>query len=159
MTAAGRDEPAAPGRGRFRSGLVLVAALGLFLAGGLSGAGLLVLTSGTSRPSATPSADATPDLLLTLPPIAKPASFTPTQLANGYSLGDSGARVTVDVWADFQCPYCRLFTLMVEPQIVTTYVQAHRARLVFHDLAFLGEESRWAAVAAQLWPRSFVSRE
>jgi len=33
---------------------------------------------------------------------------------------------------------------------VDTYVESGRARLVFRDLAFLGEESRWAAVAARL---------
>ena len=119
----------------------------------------------TPSPTATPArtapsaAGGEPGLLVTLPPIVKPPIVTPTDLADGFAVGAATAPVTVDVWEDFQCPYCRQFTLQVEPQIVTAYVETGRVRLVFHDLAFLGDESRWAAVAAagaedqgRFWP-------
>ena len=56
----------------------------------------------------------------------------------------------IEVWEDFQCPYCQRFTYEVEPSIVEQYVQTGDVRLVFRHLAFLGDESQWAAVAASL---------
>jgi protein-disulfide isomerase len=88
--------------------------------------------------------------LVTPPPVASPSAFTPTDLADGNALGAEDAPVTVEVWADYQCPYCALFTTQVEPGLIAQYVETGQARLVFRDLAFLGEESRWAAVAARL---------
>jgi protein-disulfide isomerase len=82
--------------------------------------------------------------------VASPSAFTPTDLADGQALGRADAPVTVEVWADYQCPYCALFSAQVEPQLIAQYVETGQVRLVFRDLAFLGEESRWAAVAAQL---------
>jgi protein-disulfide isomerase len=139
-------------------------ALGLFGGGVLSGAAIVVLAltltgviapnaspDATADPSPAPSAAATPGgPLITLSPITAPTVLTPTELADGHAVGAADAPVTVEVWADFQCPYCALFTTQVEPLIVTTYVETGQVRLVFRDLAFLGEESRWAAVAARL---------
>jgi len=134
-------------------------ALALFTGGALSGAAVVVLAltlagvirpSGGSAASASPASDAVAGPLVTLPPIVGPSVVTPTDQADGHALGASDAPVTVEVWADFQCPYCALFTTLVEPRIVDTYVESGRVRLVFRDLAFLGEESRWATVAARL---------
>ncbi len=136
-------------------------ALALFGGGLLSGAAIVVLAltlGGVITPgaAANPSplasaAVATPGgPLVTLPPIAAPTVLTPTELADGHAIGSADAPVTVEVWADFQCPYCGLFTAQIEPQIVSTYVQTGQVRLVFRNLAFLGEESRWAVVAAAL---------
>ena len=135
--------------------------IALFGGGLLAGAGLLALVltlSGTIRPVAdnAPMSDAplpTATLggpLVTLPPIVTPSSLTPTDLADGHTIGDAEAPITVEVWADYQCPYCALFSTQVEPLLVATYVQTGRVRVVYRDLAFLGDESRWAAVAARL---------
>jgi protein-disulfide isomerase len=56
----------------------------------------------------------------------------------------------VEIWEDFQCPFCQRFTYEVEPSIVEQYVQTGDVRLVFRNLAFLGDESHWAAVASSL---------
>ena len=88
--------------------------------------------------------------LVTLPPIAEPAILSPAELADGFALGDSDAPVVVEVWEDFQCPFCQRFTFQIEPLIVEEYVATGRVRLVFRNLAFLGDESHWAAVAAAL---------
>lgn len=88
--------------------------------------------------------------LVTLPPVAAPPVFTPTEFADGFALGHPDAAVTVEVWEDFQCPFCQRFTFTVEPSIVEQYVQRGDVRLVFRNLAFLGDESHWAAVAASL---------
>ena len=88
--------------------------------------------------------------LVTPPPVTTPAILSPTDAVDGYSMGDPDAPVVVEVWEDFQCPFCQRFTYEVEPAIVEQYVATGDARLVFRNLAFLGEESRWAAVAARL---------
>lgn len=109
--------------------------------------------SATATPSGSVPANAATGVggqLVTLPPIAAPSSLTPTALADGHALGKADARLVVEVWADYQCPYCARFTVQVEPEIVSSYVATGKVRLVFRDLAFLGEESRWAAVAARL---------
>lgn len=109
--------------------------------------------STTNTPSGSSPASAASGIegaLVTLPPIAAPTSLTPTTLADGHALGRADADVVVEVWADYQCPYCAMFTAQVEPQIVSAYVATGKVRLVFRNLAFLGEESRWAAVAARL---------
>lgn len=88
--------------------------------------------------------------LVTLPPIAAPAVLSPTDLADGFTLGDADAAVAIEVWEDFQCPFCQRFTFQIEPSIVAEYVATGKARLTFRNLAFLGDESHWAAVAASL---------
>jgi len=110
----------------------------------------LVATPTASATAAAPSASPSATTLATMVPIVAPSVLTPTDLASGYSLGKAGANVTVELWEDFQCPYCRQFTEQVQPQLVATYVETGKARLVFRDFAFLGEESAWAAVAADL---------
>jgi protein-disulfide isomerase len=88
--------------------------------------------------------------LVTQPPIMEPPVRTPTELADGYSLGAAEAPVLIEVWEDFQCPFCQRFTFQIKPAIVERFVETGQARLTFRDLAFLGDESQWAAVAASL---------
>jgi protein-disulfide isomerase len=88
--------------------------------------------------------------LTTPPPVATPPIWSPTDQADGYSVGNPDASVVIEVWEDFQCPYCQRFTFEVKPVLVETYVENGDVRLVFRNLAFLGDESQWAAVAASL---------
>jgi copper(I)-binding protein/predicted DsbA family dithiol-disulfide isomerase len=108
----------------------------------------------TGPMSAEASPVATPELtfapLVTLPPIAAPPVATPVDLADGYALGDPSAPVSIEIWEDFQCPFCQQFSFGVKPLIVERYVAPGSVRLVFRDLPFLGDESHWAAVAASL---------
>ena len=134
----------------------------LFSGGLLGGAGLLALIltlTGAIQPMAESTTESDPPAtlaaspggpLVTLPPIVAPAALTPTELVDGRSIGKQDAPVEIEIWADYQCPYCARFSTEVEPMLVTTYVATGQARLTFRDLAFLGEESRWAAVAATL---------
>lgn len=68
---------------------------------------------------------------------------------SGNAMGEPGAPVTIDEWGDFQCPACRAFALATEPQVRTSYVATGKVRFVFHHLAFIGQESTWAAEAAE----------
>ena len=82
-----------------------------------------------------------------MPPIVAPSVISPVELADGYTLGQPDAPVAIEVWEDFQCPFCQRFSVQVKPLIVQQYVETGKASLTFRNLAFLGEESQWAAVA------------
>lgn len=71
------------------------------------------------------------------------------QAALGKSKGAADAPITVEVYADFQCPWCRRFTLGPERRLEEEYVSKGLVRLLFRHFAFLGAESRWAADAAE----------
>ena len=69
-----------------------------------------------------------------------------SQAGGGFVYGNADSPVTVDIWADFQCPYCKQF----EEQTGATVSQladAGEAKIVFHPLSFIGEESKTAANA------------
>ncbi|MFM2106293.1 MAG: hypothetical protein RL338_1325 [Chloroflexota bacterium] len=70
-------------------------------------------------------------------------------LEAGAAFGDPAAPVTVEIWADYQCPYCGLFTHGLEPTLIRDFGATGRAYIVFKDYAFLGQESIDAAVAAR----------
>ncbi len=57
--------------------------------------------------------------------------------------------MTIEVWADYQCPYCRLEAIVFGGSMERTYVLPGLARIVYRDFAFLGQESIDAAVAAR----------
>ena len=65
------------------------------------------------------------------------------------ALGRPDAPVVISEWGDFQCPFCRAYTLNTEPSLVRQYVDSGRVRLEWHDFAYLGPESVLAARAAR----------
>lgn len=78
-----------------------------------------------------------------------PSTTLPPGIAQaGQVRGNATAPVTIEEWADFQCPACARFARSTEPQIVTSYIATGKVRYVFHNMAFLGQESNWAAEAA-----------
>ncbi len=87
--------------------------------------------------------------------LAPPANPLPAGIpADGATLGQATAPVTVEVWADFQCPACGHFARETEPQLIRTFVASGQVKLVHHDFAFLGggrsyDESVEAAAAAR----------
>ena len=86
--------------------------------------------------------------------IIAPPTTIPAGLENDRTLGRADAPVTVDVWTDFQCPYCGAFTREIEPQLIHDFVVPGTVKLVAHDLSFIGaghtpDESNDAAVAAR----------
>jgi protein-disulfide isomerase len=77
------------------------------------------------------------------------SSATLGKLASDRSLGAPTAPVVVIEYADFQCPYCQQFATGPEVQLKKDYVDPGQVRFVFRHLAFIGDESIWAAEAAE----------
>ncbi|MFT3890369.1 MAG: thioredoxin domain-containing protein [Anaerolineales bacterium] len=84
-------------------------------------------------------------------------AITPVDLpnANGLTIGDPNAKVTIDVFEDFQCPACKQFSEQIEPMIIENLVKAGKAKYTFHNYPFIdgstasdGGESDQAANAA-----------
>jgi protein-disulfide isomerase len=63
--------------------------------------------------------------------------------------GDNKATVTVIEYSDFQCPFCKRFHEQVLPLILNDYVKTGKVKFAYKHFAFLGDESRWAAQAAE----------
>ncbi len=62
--------------------------------------------------------------------------------------GNPNAKLTIVNFSDYQCPFCGRFYKDVETQIIKDYVDTGKAKYVFKNLAFLGQESTDAANAA-----------
>lgn len=83
------------------------------------------------------------------PVAGSPAPTTAADLpSEGPRLGGADAKVVIDYWADFQCPFCARFAADVIPQLRTRIADGTLA-LVHRDFAFLGAESVDAAVAVR----------
>ena len=83
-----------------------------------------------------------------------PSVITPTSIpSDGRTLGDPGAPVTIDIYGDFRCSACFVFTTGgTEKNLVDNYVATGKARLVWHDFLTIDQggvtASRDAANAA-----------
>lgn len=73
---------------------------------------------------------------------------------NEPSIGQEDAPVTIVYWYDYQCPFCKRFEQQTLSQIKKNYVDTGKARIVFKNFAFLGEDSRTAAIASEaVWEK------
>ena len=64
-------------------------------------------------------------------------------------LGQATAPIVIHEYGDFQCPSCGAFARLTEPKIRSAYIDTGKVRLVWHDFAWIGGESREAANAAR----------
>lgn len=64
-------------------------------------------------------------------------------------LGNPNAPVEIVEFGDYQCPFCGRFFSEAEPRIREDYIKTGKAKMVFRDFAFLGPESKEAALASQ----------
>lgn len=104
------------------------------------GAALLMTKSQSGIPTGTP---------------IPPSAITPANIpSNDRTLGDPNAPVTIDIYGDFRCSACFVFTTGgTEKSLVDNYVATGKARLVWHDYLTIDDRdgstaSRDAANAA-----------
>ena len=76
-------------------------------------------------------------------------------------IGRANAPVTMAVWDDFQCPYCKKFKIETMPEIVKNYVDTGKLKIVFMDFPFQGEDSVTGALYShavwKLYPEQYHS--
>lgn len=112
---------------------------------------LLVVVVGQSTLGQSPAA---------APAASSPAAATPAPASSDspivrreegdpMAIGDLDALVVVTMWTDLRCPFCAAFDRGTLPVIVEEYVDAGLVRLEVNDVAFFGEQSEDAAVAAR----------
>ena len=130
-------DAAQAGGGSFRRPAIL-GYLGAAILGAVLGAAGLALATGAIGAPASPSPA----------PRAAPSPGPPAP-PPGPPLGRPDAPVTVEIWADYQCPFCRLEDLLFGGAMDREYVTPGIARVVYRDFAFLGQESTDAAIAAR----------
>ena len=104
-------------------------------------AGATASPGSAASPVASPGPDATPDPTA----VASAGAAVPS---DGPRLGRADAKVTVEYWADYQCPYCAKFAREIIPQLKSR-IEDGTVALVHRDYAFIGEESVGAAVAVR----------
>jgi protein-disulfide isomerase len=82
-------------------------------------------------------------------PTAAPIDTSGITTRPSNTQGEASATVTLIEYSDFQCPFCKRFYDSVLSRIVTDYVKTGKVKLSYKNYAFLGDESRWAAQAAE----------
>jgi protein-disulfide isomerase len=89
---------------------------------------------------------ATPTLTLAPTPV-------PTFVRLGRTQGNPNARVTLVVYADFQCPYSRQFAQQVLPRLLRDYIVPGKISFTYKYFPVIDDgrvgESHWAAQAAE----------
>lgn len=70
----------------------------------------------------------------TVEPILRP-------MADGTAMGDPNAPVVIDVFEDFQCSACRIYSEEIETRIAETYVAAGQVYYIFHQYPFIDRAS------------------
>ena len=106
-------------------------------------------TLGTKKGSAT-AANGAPGQLGALqnPPAlaTEPKNF---ELGSNPIQGSESAKVSIVEFGDYQCPYCGRFYKEVLSKLKSDFVAKGLARFAYRDLAFLGQESKDAALASR----------
>ncbi len=76
-------------------------------------------------------------------------------------VGNANAPVTMALFFDYQCPFCKQFDQTVTNQLYTNYVQTGKLKIVFKNFDFLGPNSITASEYAYalwaLYPNQFYA--
>ena len=96
-----------------------------------------------TKPAATAPAAAGTTLPAQTPDIKK------VKTAGEPTIGNPEAKVVVAYWSDYQCPFCKVFETTTFQTLLEKYVQSGKVAFVFKDFAFLGDDSKTAAVYAR----------
>ena len=96
-----------------------------------------------------------PSIRNSLAPVGEIIEITsnPRPMAEGTAMGDPNAPVLIEVYEDFQCPACRIYSDEVEPLVAENHVANGEVYYVFRQYPFIddrapGNESDQAANAS-----------
>lgn len=139
----------------YQRATVVLAAVALVLAFGL--VAQLATGGGTPEPAATVTVTETPAAAPVAPEVEaapEPGPYVDSpvvrrQDGDPMAIGAIDAPVVVTQWTDLRCPYCAAFGRETMPQILEEYVTTGLVRFEVNDVAFFGEQSQAAAVAAR----------
>ena len=122
-----RPGPMTVRRSVWRSPLVIVTAVALLVTVGAIGALALTSNGGSAAPPIS---------------IVQPPATGINEYADGEAIGPADAPVVLEVYADYQCPWCGKFARETLPGLVRTYVAAGQLRIEERAIAFLGKATR-----------------
>lgn len=105
---------------------------------------LLPGQSPTSAPAPGTAASAPPQ-----PGQTEDMPFVRRDTDDPMAIGDVDAPVVLTQWTDLRCPFCAVFSRDTLPTLIEEYVETGLVRIEFHDVAFFGEQSEDAAIAAR----------
>ncbi len=80
---------------------------------------------------------------------AEELEFVRRDAGDPMAIGDVDAPVVMTEWLDLRCPFCAVVSRDTLPTLIEKYVDTGKVRIEFHDVAFFGEKSEDAAVAAR----------
>lgn len=67
-------------------------------------------------------------------------------------IGNATAPVTIAIWFDYQCPFCKRYELDTMEQVYKNYVETGKVKVVQKDYQFLGPDSdATALIARAVW--------
>lgn len=81
------------------------------------------------------------DIVLSQGTPAPEVSAEELTFSTGATVGDPDAPVTMHVFSDFQCNFCKSFHDNTLPQIMDDFVRTGQVKLVYHDFPRLGTDS------------------
>ena len=106
-----------------------------------------ILLRGSKMPETAPVAENTAGTAVSANPSFPGVQVDPVS-ASDETQGSPDAKVTVIVYADYQCPFCERFFNDAEKTIADKYIPTGKVRFVYRDYSILGIESTRAAEAA-----------
>jgi protein-disulfide isomerase len=86
---------------------------------------------------------AAPTVINNLKPIGEITPITPIErpMVDGRAMGNPQAPVVIEVYSDFQCPMCKVFSDETELKIATNYVSSGDVYYIYRHFPFLDDQS------------------
>ncbi len=86
---------------------------------------------------------ALPSIIDAIRPVGEIVDVAPVErpMVDGKALGDPNAPVVVEVFVDFQCPMCRVYSEETETLVVENYVAQGQVYYIFRQYPFLDDRS------------------
>jgi protein-disulfide isomerase len=92
-------------------------------------------------------------------PAATAVNIANVKTADEAYVGNANAPVTMALFFDYQCPFCKQFDQTVLNQLYTNYIATGKLKVVFKDFDFIGPDSTIAAEYGraiwQTYPNSY----